>query len=241
MIISHRHKMIFIKTRKTAGTSIEMWFDSICGSEDIVTPITPEERGHTPRNWKCLYNPIPELRECAYSKCDAFYSWRRTLGDLRQRRRYYNHMPARVVRCRVSKRIWDTYWKWCVERDGLEKTVSQYFMEKARSHKELSTEEFLERYNLPFNYPLYTDHEGRILVDEIVQYENLKEGLRGVCDRIGVEYLGLPFHAKSAERPKGRRPEEVFSEEQIVDIRKRFADEREVMCGNSKYSGWAAV
>jgi len=39
MIILHIHKFIFIKTRKTAGTSIEIFLSQFCGKDDILTPI----------------------------------------------------------------------------------------------------------------------------------------------------------------------------------------------------------
>ena len=38
MIISHKHKFIFIKTRKTAGTTIEYNLSKYLGSEDIIAP-----------------------------------------------------------------------------------------------------------------------------------------------------------------------------------------------------------
>jgi len=40
MIISHKHKFIYIKCRKTAGTSIEMSLSKLCGPQDIITPLT---------------------------------------------------------------------------------------------------------------------------------------------------------------------------------------------------------
>jgi hypothetical protein len=40
MIVSHRHKFIFLKTKKTAGTSIELALSELAGPEDIVTPLT---------------------------------------------------------------------------------------------------------------------------------------------------------------------------------------------------------
>ena len=37
MIISHKHKFIFIKTVKTAGTSIDIALSKICEPQDIIT------------------------------------------------------------------------------------------------------------------------------------------------------------------------------------------------------------
>ena len=43
MIVSHRHRFIFIKTRKTAGTSIEIALSAHCGPDDIMSPISKED------------------------------------------------------------------------------------------------------------------------------------------------------------------------------------------------------
>ena len=40
MIVSHEHKFIFLKTKKTAGTSIELALSQLCGPDDIITPLT---------------------------------------------------------------------------------------------------------------------------------------------------------------------------------------------------------
>jgi hypothetical protein len=49
MIISHKHKFIFLKTRKTASTSTEFALNEICGPEDVVTPVGLIER--SAQNW----------------------------------------------------------------------------------------------------------------------------------------------------------------------------------------------
>ena len=43
MIISHKHQFIFIKTKKTAGTSIEIALSQFCGEKDIITTISEED------------------------------------------------------------------------------------------------------------------------------------------------------------------------------------------------------
>ena len=40
MIISHRHKFIFLKAQKVAGTSVEVALAQHCGEDDIVTSIS---------------------------------------------------------------------------------------------------------------------------------------------------------------------------------------------------------
>ena len=43
MIASHQHRFIFLKTRKTAGTSVEIALSKVCGPDDIITEISPED------------------------------------------------------------------------------------------------------------------------------------------------------------------------------------------------------
>jgi len=47
MIISHEHKFIFLKTKKTAGTSIELALSELCGLDDVITPLTTVDETRT--------------------------------------------------------------------------------------------------------------------------------------------------------------------------------------------------
>ena len=37
---SHEHKFIFLTTKKTAGTSIELALTQLCGTDYIIAPLT---------------------------------------------------------------------------------------------------------------------------------------------------------------------------------------------------------
>ena len=129
MIVSHEHKFIFVKTRKTAGTSIEVALSAIAGDDAIVTPVTPPEPDHRPRNWQGRFNPLPELFDRYVKREPSLEHWtaRATFTNLKGRRHYYNHVPASVIRARLGRKIWDDYFTFCFERDPWEKVVSWYF------------------------------------------------------------------------------------------------------------------
>jgi hypothetical protein len=61
MIISHKYKFIFIKTYKTAGTSLEAYLSDYCGEDDVITEIFPPVSGHWPRNAESFYNHMPAV------------------------------------------------------------------------------------------------------------------------------------------------------------------------------------
>ena len=57
MIISHKHKFIYFKAQKVAGTSTEIILGNFCGDQDIVTPIFPPvERIKGARNYEGFRN-----------------------------------------------------------------------------------------------------------------------------------------------------------------------------------------
>ena len=102
MIVSHQHRFVFIKTRKTAGTSIEIALAEHCGPADIITPIDEvdeqirRELGHRgPQNF--------EVRQPA-SGLGGLIS--RLFG--RNVVRHYNHTLASLIRARIGPQSYDS-------------------------------------------------------------------------------------------------------------------------------------
>lgn len=194
MIISHKYKFIFVKTMKTAGTSIEVFLSQHCGALDILTPINPPVPPHTPRNY----------------------------GN------FYNHIPAHAIREQVEPHVWNSYFKFCVERNPWDKVISDFHFWKNWKHHDLTFEQYLTNRIFPINLPLYTEpgDPQKIVVDEVLNYEQLGDGLSRVFMSLGIPFQGaLEVHAKSQFRADKRHYSEVLTADQADIISGAFQQE----------------
>ena len=228
MIISHKYKFIFIKTRKTAGSSIQIYLSEHCAQDDIVSTIDRPERPYNPRNYRGLYNPIPELME-KHSPAKIA----RTLGRFVTLKKFQSHIKARDVKERIPKEIWDSYYKFTVDRNPWDKVLSHYHFVRQRYSKydqNISFEEYLDVAELPYNYTKYTDKDNNMIVDRVVRYENLNEELGEVFAQLGVPFEGSLGPTEKSHYRKDRRPyQEVYTPEQRDAVSKLFEQEIQML------------
>jgi hypothetical protein len=222
MIISHRYRFIFIKVNKTAGTSVEIALSKFCGEDDIITPVSPEDeivrrslgyRG--PQNYLAPYKD---------------YGWGDVLRFLlrgKKKKLFYNHIGAQEVKQLVSPEVWNSYYKFCIERNPWERVLSLYYW-KYKTEPRPGMMTFLES-DTPLQlkrrgFEGYTIN-GQIVVDRVCLFEKLVEELESVRLQLGIpEALTLP-RTKASFRKDKRKYSEILTEVERMKIAQLFEDE----------------
>ncbi|UCH10902.1 MAG: sulfotransferase family 2 domain-containing protein [Fidelibacterota bacterium] len=230
MILSHAYRFIFLKTNKTAGTSIEIALSEFCEETDIITPITPEDeevrrslgfRG--PQNYR-----IPLLR---YQLRD----WMRLF--LRgQRTAFFNHMAAVDVKRLVGEQVWSSYYKFCFERNPWDRVISLYYWRCRNKDPMPSISEFINSGALEVlkkrGLELYTINR-EVAVDRVCLFEKLADELEQVRTRVGLPTnLSLP-KVKGTYRKDKQHYRDLLSPEDEATIAKLF--EREIALFGYEY------
>lgn len=220
MIISHKHKFIFIKTAKTAGTSIEIGLSKFCGEHDIITPIYPEEDENTRRSLGYRGPQNYRIPFRTYSRGDWMTAWRR-----RERLAFYNHAPASYIKRHVAPDVWQSYFKFCFERNPWDKAVSLYWWENQQEPRP-AIGDFIRSGQLAAmpGFDHYTIDQ-KIVVDRVCAFERLREEMQEIAKLIGLpETPDLP-RAKANARKDSRSYREVLGEQGRSEIARIFGRE----------------
>lgn len=219
MIISHKNKFIFIKTIKTAGTSIEIALSKYCGQYDIITPINPEDevkrrdlgyRG--PQNYNIPFSK--------YSKLDSLRA-----AYHRKRISFSNHDSAAYIINYIDKDIWNSYYKFCFERNPWDKVVSWYYW-RYKTEPRRSISDFVQsrEANIIRGFHLYTI-SSEIVVDRVFFFEELNKAMEEIADRVGLGEIPLLPNAKGGYRKDKRSYKDILSEKDKEKIAKVYARE----------------
>lgn len=232
MIFLREPNLIFIKSRKTAGTSIEIALSMSAKEGDIVTPLAladevlrQQRRGPLPMNWAKSAKV-----EQAYN--DELARWvDRDVAELQQEklpphfkqaRKFFNHMKPEQARNRLGKDIFDAATKVCVVRDPYEKLVSQAWFHADRQRQ--TYEEALEWILYPDGE---TDHpraglpnsdfffvRDKMVIDTIIRYETLEAGLIDLERETGLQIRKYMTRAKANIRKDYTPAREVLTPDQ---------------------------
>ena len=197
MIVSRAHRFVFIKTRKTAGTSIEIALSRHCGPDDLVTRISADDE-----KLRAAAGGVgPQNDDTDPSS--------------------YAHMGARRVIEVIGRETWDDYFTFAVERNPFDVVASSF---RYSARKPTFTKTFAEfvrtprrLHRLALNERLYR-LGGKVIVDVVYRYEELPDAVADISSRLGLD-LDLP-HAKQGTGPHYR---ELYGPGDAEIVAERFA------------------
>jgi hypothetical protein len=205
MIVSHRHQFIFLKPKKTGGTSVELALSNLCGPGDVITPVLEEHlrSGQGPQNYIVPYRD---------------WLWRlglRSGGGSSPKFVFSAHSPGRDIRRHLGRNIWDRYKKVSMIRNPWDREVSRFFWVRGRPNVPAEFEEFVERVtrrhpiaNDGLRWGLNRDGNGFLM-----RYENLADDYSAFVRSLGVTEVPELPHAKGETRPgQARRYREVYTD-----------------------------
>ena len=209
MIISHKYKFIFIKTRKTAGTTIEYNLSKYLGNDDIIAP--SEQANYLAQNY---------IQQTSLSRFFEFLKFKKLSKNFYFE--FTDHMHAIHIKKKINNKIYQTYFKFCVEREPVDKSISYYFMRKNSPNsnsirKKMSWIEFVNKKRFPVDTNFYT-HNNKLIIDKIIRYENLENELSLVLNDLGIKN----FKIEKSVNNKFRGINPIITKNQKKIIYKNF-------------------
>ena len=143
---------------------------------------------------------------------------------------FYNHAPASYIKEKIGDEIWDSYYKFCFERNPWDKVVSLYYFDPYGARKKTSFEDYASsaRTENTKNYHLYTDSQNSVIVDDVFKYEELNEAMENLLKKLGLKPdLKLSdIKAKGMYRPTNRKSYKgLYNENTKERIKKLFSNE----------------
>lgn len=203
MLLSHVHHFIYTKTLKTAGTSVEIYFEEAClpTSNGMV-------RGHQ------IAETITPAGIIGYRGPDPTGST------------WYNHMPAGEIRGLTGPEIWTSYYKFCVVRDPFDKLVSLWWFNNAKQGLRYDHGDFA-RIRADFSrwcvghVPHAIDRDkylidGCVAMDYFIRYESLLEGLEQVCRHVGYGFRPRALGTFKSDSRLSRQPFAAYYERSAI-------------------------
>jgi hypothetical protein len=214
MLVSHRHQFIYTKTHKTAGTSVEGYFERFC---------LPPDQDFIIQHQRDAYESVHGIVGCRGMPAKNQAIW-------------WNHMPALQIKQKLGDDIWNRYFKFCVVRNPYEIIISHFFFQSRKNSKpdhelfKLTPDElrnrfriWLETANLPNDCERYMI-DGVICINDFIRYENLHADIERICHKLDIEYSPDLLPTFKAEfRPAHATADTLYTKETKEIVEKRYA------------------
>lgn len=183
MIISHRHRFIFLKTEKTASSSLWSVFKAIAGERDRLYPADQRVRRE-------LITSHGSLENVSFIGSNG--AGRRLLPGVFG---LYRHAFASDVRAFIGPDLFERYMVITSERNPFDRQLS-LFAHRRQKHGAVDLSRFsgamespmynLLHYNRLRNWDVYAI-DGKVCASHVIRFENLQDDLGAVLRDLGID------------------------------------------------------
>jgi len=207
MLVSHKKHFIFTKTFKTAGTSVESYFEQYCMPDGEWQESHPREEF------------ISETGIIGYR------------GIKKDNLTWYNHMPAKRISDLIGHDIFESYFKFTVIRNPFDKLISAFFWDYKHfflDNRQIAKCTIIDNFRRWIqNGGIHIDRDKYLIdeqecVDYFIHFEDLHNGIKHVCN-----HLSIPFEAsRIPEFKKGIRHHRINIQDYYDNKTKQIVKEK---------------
>ena len=246
MIISDRHRFVFIKGRKVAGTSVEVGLSQICGPDDVLTPITPADE-------QVRYQTTGRLAQNFGAKLSQLKSFHEAItttpSDVIGQKKipipqgsYRGHMPLKQIE-RVHGIFASSYQIIAISRSPYEQVLSRIkhrvSIEAIRqgvssqidpdhpsfTKAKADVMERIATQKLHLNINMYKHKSGSYAITRILRHEHLGDDFKDLMHDLGCkDFQPLP-HLKKTTTRRNIDLRQMFTTSELESIHHYFSEE----------------
>ena len=219
VLVSHKYKFIYLKTRKTGSTSVDAFFEQFCIPDEEVA------------NFKIKHGAVQKITDAGI--VGSRFNGGKATDDWR------NHKPANVVRDLLGEEKFNAYFKFTVIRNPWDKAVSLYHYHKGAKHGsfiDFIAKNMLERLSVRERGKHSIDWyihslEDKPICNRYLRFETLREDVEQLCKDLKLQNYTMdafPHYKKSNNRPhysEFYKKDGVIDEETVNHVKKFYAKE----------------
>ena len=206
MIISHTHKFIFIKVRKTASTSMQLALKQLCSPSDIISNLTDDDN-HTMQgqNSNGFFNHMPAFKVQEAVSPDIWNSYFKFAFDRNPWDKTISH-----------------YYSVYKQGPYRDMSLNSFIMHGTFHHFS--------------DWKLYSDeNRDKIIIDKIFKYEEREDAFRYIESKLKIPIkIVMPDKKFKSHFRKDHRPyQDVLTKQERDQIAKIF--HKEIKAFNYKF------
>ena len=215
MLVSHAHRFVFLKTRKTASTSVEMALQTFCIPEDTAEP----------------------AEKTTAIVSDVGIVGARSIPPTTRRGDsviWFHHMGADAIADGIGEEAFASYRKVATVRNPFTRIVSGFHYRRRNRNRPPGPEDWDEQRTAFRDWVLsekwsndrYIVHRnGRFCVDHAVRFERLQDDLNDLAGTLGLDpaKVALPHTKDNRAARRGRPPAEYFDRDTVDMVRRRLS------------------